>query len=514
MPKLQAVERLLREVRKHLDRNAIGEEDCHLLVHSEVAGSDRAADAYAAAVTAFRPDGSPETPDLKALRRGLERLATILQIKLATSLLDSSWKVALGRVQSVFSALLLGFVSYMVVGGILAGHAFGEKGPHPFIALGFFFALIGCLGAFEGMHISVVTLRLKDLTLSAKEYASAAKHHDSFRTVEGTDRFLAGRQLFVIVTVFLTAQITTFSKMNTWPGTSIPFPSWTPAIVRLVLLDLGVLGALFVLWIGQLVPQFIANRNPQGFLNLPGMGGVLFSSVIVDRLGLTRPGYWLSNWAPSGPFIRTSPEELYRLEAEDVRGYGSITLKKNWTIGKTGADLVYLNAIEFHRCGFHSIKDYGLRFQGASTATSFLYVLTGKTGGTRPVYANRVEDDRASDGWRTLVQKVGPSIGAFSPGDVLQSEARLRFSSALIDQTLVFSPTRRLLFRIKFIDSPEHIGRITVQGFKWDEAIGQSTPFLERELMPRTENGFTVAEFSEMYPIVGSYYQFQWDVEY
>merc|ERR1719201_404707 len=102
--------------------------------------------------------------------------------------------------------------------------------------------------------------------------------------------WLGGRQFFVICSVFVVAQVTTFNDMKYWPwaeqfwdtpvttplapnATTVAagtgdgeIPNW----FRVAVLQTGVLGALVVVIIGQLVPQLVAVPCPILFFSLPG----------------------------------------------------------------------------------------------------------------------------------------------------------------------------------------------------------------------------------------------------
>ena len=42
-------------------------------------------------------------------------------------------------------------------------------------------------------------------------------------------------------------------------------------------------GALLILWLAQLLPQFIANKNPVFFLDLPGMRAVIRLCLVLQE---------------------------------------------------------------------------------------------------------------------------------------------------------------------------------------------------------------------------------------
>lgn len=75
------------------------------------------------------------------------------------------------------------------------------------------------------------------------------------------ERFLVGRQFFVIFVVYLTAQITTFPDL---PMLKDALPGWA----YIVFIDTGLPGALTVLAFGQLLPQLVAATHPASFMNV------------------------------------------------------------------------------------------------------------------------------------------------------------------------------------------------------------------------------------------------------
>ena len=220
------------------------------------------------------------------------------------------------EIRLLWAVPLFCFVSYFVLGGILAGHATLAT-PHPLITLGLLAVLITILAVVEGLHLCVGRLGLKNLGALRDQYPRAYKLHQWINTASGTNRFLAGRQLVVIVVVFFVARITSFSAMQTWPLTNVTLPgvlrsSWFQEIF----LNYGILGALFVLWFGQLIPQFIATKKPVAFLNLFGMEIALRACFFIEALGLTKPGDWLARWVSEEQAIPPAPQERYRIELE------------------------------------------------------------------------------------------------------------------------------------------------------------------------------------------------------
>jgi len=91
-------------------------------------------------------------------------------------------------------------------------------------------------------------------------------------------RFLVGRQFFVVFVVFLCAQLTTYAELD------IP---WMPRWMFVALIQTGLPGALIVLAFGQLCPQLIATTNPITFMQLPGCWSVIQLCLYFESIGVT-----------------------------------------------------------------------------------------------------------------------------------------------------------------------------------------------------------------------------------
>ena len=198
-----------------------------------------------------------------------------------------------------FSLLLLISTLYIVVFGILAGQSsltllFGSPIWLTFLLLIFTLFLLSSL---EGTQIAIVSLsdRSADqLTNVQNEYPVAYSILQLVCSKIRAQQYLAGRQFFVIITVFLNAQITSFPNMNFLPFTDYPV-SELPQWINLICFKFGFLGALLVLWTAQLIPQYYANRHPDMFLNIPGNSFVVRLCLFIESIGPTKPANWISS---------------------------------------------------------------------------------------------------------------------------------------------------------------------------------------------------------------------------
>ncbi|MHA1330872.1 MAG: hypothetical protein ACTSR2_07330, partial [Candidatus Hodarchaeales archaeon] len=349
------------------------------------------------------------------------KLTNILKIELPLELLDTKQTLFIKGLRFLFSVILFMFVSYIVIGGLITEQSTLLQEIDPIKSFACFVALILALAAFEGLQIGVTTLRLRDLDRLRRQYPRAYFFHRKFCKTQETNKFLAGRQLFVIIVVFFTAQLTSFPNMSTWPFTNTPFPQWMAPWFKNTFLRLGIPGALLVLWIGQLAPQFIANKNPLRFINLFGMDIIYKLALFVESAGLTKPGNWLTKRISEGDRIPPSMEERYEDDVKSIQGYGTVGLKKIWNVQSKGASLGYQNCVIFAKRGFRFLTDNSLIIKGGSIRPIFREALIPAPGtpSDRKIIPYRPIDESLGSGWKKFVRKFVHTRGNFFPGDVI-----------------------------------------------------------------------------------------------
>lgn len=99
-------------------------------------------------------------------------------------------------------------------------------------------------------------------------------------------RFLVGRQFFVVFVVFLAAQLTTYPGL---PKDSMP--KW----LYIAIINTGLPGALVVLAFGQLMPQLIAATHPITMMNLVGSYQVIQLALGFEFIGITHFSWLLAS---------------------------------------------------------------------------------------------------------------------------------------------------------------------------------------------------------------------------
>ncbi len=459
---------------------------------------------------------------MKFFRLFVEETEEILNIRFDSDVFSHRFTKPFQWIKNVFAGILFIFVLYIVIGGILDGESrLSLTIPLAGIMM-LLVVLIFLLALFEGSQMSVAILQKQELGSLRSQYPRAYSLHKKFSSVEGTKRYLAGRQLCVIIIVFIAAQITSFPSLDSWPFIDVDFPSWMNWWFTTLFLQYGILGALFVLWIGQLAPQLIATNHPLRFLNFPGVKYILQVAWFFESLGLTKPGDWLSRWVKEAGGIPVSTLEQYRQMVEEVQGYGSIGIKKIWNIRNNSATLKYENSNKFFKLGLDTIIEDSLYIKGKSILPETnCYLMRDNPS---PLYHAAISKDireiELADEWTHYVQFIKSHFGPFLPGDVVVSENTTEFrntsNSVSTDSITILKPTKFVLFRIYIEGEPKQIGTAEIKIYRLDETFDEEpTPSHLYKVYPkRDSNGVPIIEFVAFYPLINTQYVIRWDIEY
>jgi len=127
-------------------------------------------------------------------------------------------------------------------------------------ALLLFFALLFWLGLMEGLQVALVELKRQNPETYRYSHPHAFKLGQVAAKSDNVEKFLMGRQMFVVFIVFFSAKLTTIHS-ETGDDFLFPIPDW----FRSVFLETGLLGILVVV-LAQLMPQIVAAHFPVAFL--------------------------------------------------------------------------------------------------------------------------------------------------------------------------------------------------------------------------------------------------------
>jgi hypothetical protein len=529
-------EALAAHVRLELERHGLDWEDLQQALRYQSARTgvpeaahDRVMKAAEAVVHDRRvPD------DTDAFRALVGEIEPLLGVEIDTSALDRPYMQALKKLPRVVGVVLFVVISYVLFGSLIADHPVAgchtsgsttaaqtsstaaascpDKGLR---AVALFLFLLVLLAAVEALHISVTLLRLKDLNAVRDKFPRTFAAHKIFRHERGTERFLAGRQLFVIMTVFFAAPLTSFK-----PGQEVApgVPDW----LRVILLEKGIAGALFLLWFGQLTPQFFANRRPMHFMNNWVISKLFSAALFIEAIGVTRPGGWIAEHVRAEPTIPVSAEERYRQAVEEIEGTGTVGVKKVWSISEQAAAKLSCDvSYRFARSGVPATHDESITVAGSVSGLKGAARLLAGDGTDRELHAVGPTLERRDDGVASVAQTAQPRFGAFQEGDVLMLHTELDFARAAgLDRVSITEPTQYLLVRVELGGKPETIRGARVQGYEIGDAptadvMTGKRPILDQDLeLMWNSDGTPCFEFTQWYPELNSHYFVTWEADY
>jgi len=185
-------------------------------------------------------------------------------------------KQVLDGVRNIFSTLLTIACGVIIVYAIANGKA--KLPGHPIVLYLVFVTVVTLLGMLEGLQIAILVLEKVNRELFVHK-KRAYNNHKLATRYDGLNvqRFLIGRQFFVVFVVFLSAQLTTY------PDLELPLPAW----LFTFLIETGLPGVLVVLAFGQLMPQLVASTHPITFMDLPFSWATIQMALCFETAGVT-----------------------------------------------------------------------------------------------------------------------------------------------------------------------------------------------------------------------------------
>lgn len=397
---------------------------------------------------------------------------------------------------------------YLVLGGLLQGESerfAGISGP---VALLLFGVSLAFLGLFEAMHTSVTQLRLADLRGLADTYPRTLVAHRRFRDDVGISRVLAGRQIVVVVTVFVVAGLSSFPHMETLPFTDVAIPAaLSPAI------EIGLPGALVVLWVAQLMPQYYATRNAVAMMNTRIAAWALDLAFALDAIGIADPSRWLLSSAHTHERIPISPALQWEQSAAEVEGDGLLSVKYNWQCRRDGANLEAVSTTAVRREGHPLIDDSSLTLPSGSSALSISSDIAAADGATRICAPTDYAEDPLPGGQVRLHKPVAPAVGSFAFGDRVQVAVDAEYARPLErDSILVERPTRFLIWRLSLENSALRVSDVTVRTHRVEGADDLTPTGEELRLSPDSDSSETSFSFAVAFPPPNTLFVFEWEV--
>jgi hypothetical protein len=449
-------------------------------------------------------------PKLGALRDVLERLEDRLGRDLGAAELISPAGRAGRRLADIVGAVTGLACGYIVIGGLIDGQSLLlGHGSGPLGLLLFLFVLL-VLAMFEALHVAAAMLKIADLGAVAARYPRAAALHRRFRTDHGLARFLAGRQMVVIVTVFFCSPLSSFPHLTTWPLTDIPLPG----VIR-PLVAVGMPGALFVLWLGQLLPQFLATKHAVGLTDSRVVGLAFRLAYMLEASGLARSGFWLASWDRGGEDIPSSAALRWKQAATEIDGFGNVGLIREWLTSSSGTRLTASSSIAVFRPGIASLTDGSMLIPG-SPARWVLEASGSNDDGAVALVPSDYREETLPTGDRRFHKPLMSAVGSFKPGDALQLQLQAEYTSA-VGQDLVHveRPVRFLIFRVMPDAAPHSITAATLRTFAVGDGLGDLTESAwPLRIEPVTgPGGLPVLQHVVDFPSPNTLYVLDWEID-
>lgn len=455
--------------------------------------------------------GEGQVADRAAVIDVLQRLEDRLGIELGSDALVSPG-ARLGRfVASLVGAVLALVCIYIVVGGLiegdslLLGHSVGAWG------LAMFVAILLILGLFEALHTAATMLKIADLGALASEFPRAAALHRHFRSDGGLARFLAGRQEVVIFTVFLCSPLSSFPGLTHWPliGASLP------GVMR-PFVTIGMPGALFVLWFGQLAPQFLATRHAVRLTNTRIVSLAFRVAYALEAVGLARVGFWCVAWDRATAVIPSSPALRWRQTAEELDGFGNVGFAREWNIHGERAELRSGSVTRIYRDGAPSLADGSHLVPGSPDTLSLNAIAANSDGEPLALAPTEHREEPLVTGDRRFHKPLSRAIGSFREGDAIQVvlDASYRVDPSR-DLVYVERPVRYVLFRVVAHGAPRTMAAGTLRTYKVGDGLGDLTELGQplRIEPHRGPDGRLALEHVVHFPAPNTLLTLTWEVE-
>ena len=153
-----------------------------------------------------------------------------------------------------------------------------------------FVLVLYLLGVMEGLQIALVELKRQQPESYKNSHPKAYRIGQLAMKGDNVERFLMGRQVFVVCLVFFSAKLTTIHG-NSESGFLFYVPDWVQALF----LETGLLACVVVVIIAQLMPQILASLYPTQFLELIVMRPAYWACICLETSGITHI-CWVLAW--------------------------------------------------------------------------------------------------------------------------------------------------------------------------------------------------------------------------
>ncbi|MCW3835030.1 hypothetical protein OM513_03150 [Sphingomonas canadensis] len=420
------------------------------------------------------------------------------------------WK-GLGFVVSTVVTLL---ICYLVVGALIAGKSdFGPAQSSPILGVALLVILLTILAFVEGSHISIARLQGAKIPADFPN-RRVVRLHRTVRSNQDADHFYAGRQILVIFIIFFVSRLTSFPTLTNFPFTSVPLPGGWLSIFTIVFVNYGIAGAIFVYWIGQMLPQLVASKAPTWVLRSLLGEIVARTAKAVGVAGVAAPAELVARAFSGEPDIPPDPRDRYHQISTD-NGWNYLLQKKEWSITKTSASFTYEHVVTFQVPGLRAFTDIALLLlkklnPTPNTVTTLHRVAPGRTEEQVPVLDQALQRNEEGE-YVQFVTTASPKWGNFEVGDVLSrsTSGNAAFEGNMEDTFQISFPVQHFVFRCTFSDALGiNAPRLMVTKLI-DDGVREARDIIELPIQTGV-NGDKAFEYALAYPPVGTRLKFLW----
>lgn len=397
------------------------------------------------------PTGSDKKP--RELARSYAALALCFSDLPILTFKRGIWSNIVAWLGYLTSAVSFFLIFYLVIGALLNGESdFAPAQANPLIGLGILVLLLFLLAYVEGSHISIAKLQGANISYPGVN-PRVARLHRAVRSEEDSSRFFAGRQILVIVIIFFVSKLTSFASLTEFPWTTVPLPTGWLSFLTTIFIHYGMAGAIFVYWVGQMVPQIVANKRPTWVMK--GLFGefIARSAKLIGDAGIAAPAEFVAKFFSSEPPIPQAARERYIQHAND-NGWSYILQRKEWRFDNHTAKFTYRYAVDFKVPGMEVFSAIVLeilrKLNPAARVSNRLF--RGRLN-EAPIETSDEELTDYTEGQsRQFIVATSPKHGNFEAGDILAGEVQgqAQLELEMEDRFVIQAPVQHFGFRCIF----------------------------------------------------------------
>lgn len=417
---------------------------------------------------------------------------------------------------------LLSYAAFALVMGVFFWMIFDSQsratidfGLDPIMVVFISAAIVFFVALLEGSQIAIVNISDKDISSAADTYPIAFDIQKATRTKEAVQDYLIGRQLLVVALVIVFSLLTSFPNIgNSYRNVEIP------GVVDLVAFKLGLVNALILLWLGQLVPQLLASRAPQSVLNIRLVKYVVYLCIYLSRLKIAKPSSLVVDLAdikehapPSSEYdVFVKNVDMYRHYLDrysvtinfDGDSNASIESRRKFLFIGSVSRIIRRTLGIYGRIDKYRLDDI---FAHRDDGTEFRMVDTG----------SKAEPERTGE-MTYFSHLLEPQTSIFHSGDEMEMTDHFEVSDVEQLDVRVDRPIRVLFIKCVMPDSLLDLGNVKIPDLKIEIAqLDRSTEEYEMEkeinIVPERKDGYVVATYAYLFPILDSSISISWEVE-